>query len=158
MLTGVGNEYYGPGADPTVLANLQGQGTLAIAGRGNVVVGPNVAVTGALSTEIEASGSTALVQVAADTLFDPVRRNRRDRRSCYSGAPVAAGQFSAWVPIGAEPFGDGYQVAWKIGVDQYIAVDRRRRWQLALAKSRVLSGAALALQSLEPGFHQDLNR
>ena len=64
VLTGVGNEYYGPGADPTVLANLQGQGTLAIAGGGNVVVGPNVAVTGALSAEIEAHGSTALVEAA----------------------------------------------------------------------------------------------
>src|SRR6266404_2119328 len=45
-LTGDGSEYYGAGSDTTVLANVQGQGTLAIAGGGNVVVGPNVAVTG----------------------------------------------------------------------------------------------------------------
>src|SRR5207253_3181772 len=36
-LTGVIGEYYGAGSDPTVLANVQGQGTLAIAGGGNVV-------------------------------------------------------------------------------------------------------------------------
>jgi hypothetical protein len=46
-LTGVSNEYYGSGADPTVLANIQGNGTLAIAGTGNVLVGSNIAVTGA---------------------------------------------------------------------------------------------------------------
>jgi Ca2+-binding RTX toxin-like protein len=47
-LTGVGAEYYGAGSDPTVTANMQGNGTLAIAGAGNVVVGPNIAVTGVL--------------------------------------------------------------------------------------------------------------
>ena len=46
ILIGVGNEYYGAGADPTVLANLQGTGTLAIAGSGNVVVGPGIALAG----------------------------------------------------------------------------------------------------------------
>lgn len=45
-LLGVGSEYYGPGDDPTVLANLQGSGVLAIAGTGNVVVGPGVALAG----------------------------------------------------------------------------------------------------------------
>ena len=70
VLTGVGNEYYGPGADPTVLANLQGQGILAIAGAGNVMVGPNVAVTGALTGEIETFGSTALVQITGNYFID----------------------------------------------------------------------------------------
>jgi hypothetical protein len=46
-LTGDGAEYYGSGADPTVLANVQGQGTLAISGGGQVIAGPNIAVTGA---------------------------------------------------------------------------------------------------------------
>jgi hypothetical protein len=45
-LTGVSNEYYGSGSDLTVLANVQGSGTLAIAGTGNVLVGSNIAVTG----------------------------------------------------------------------------------------------------------------
>src|SRR5205823_10657404 len=46
-LTGTDFEYYGAGADPTVLANVQGTGTLAIAGAGKVVAGPSVTVTGA---------------------------------------------------------------------------------------------------------------
>ena len=45
-LLGIGSEYYGGGADPTVLANLQGTGVLAIAGTGNVVVGPGIALAG----------------------------------------------------------------------------------------------------------------
>jgi hypothetical protein len=34
ILSGVGSEYYGPGANPTVTANVQGQGTLAVTGGG----------------------------------------------------------------------------------------------------------------------------
>lgn len=45
-LIGVSNEYYGGGMDPTVLTNIQGTGTLAIAGTGNVVVGSAITVTG----------------------------------------------------------------------------------------------------------------
>jgi hypothetical protein len=45
-LLGVGSEYYGAGANPTVLANLQGTGVLAIAGTGNVVVGPGITLAG----------------------------------------------------------------------------------------------------------------
>jgi serralysin len=155
VLTGVGNEYYGPGADPTVLANLQGQGTLAIAGSGNVVAGPNVAVTGALTAEIEAFGSTALVQAAGNYFLDPVGGTGGPELH-YGGAPVTAGQFGAWVPIGVEPLANGYEVAWKMGVDQYILwiVDADGHW---LSQSAALSGASPAVQSLEPGFHQDLN-
>src|SRR6266446_2312385 len=45
-MTGTDAEYYGSGSDTTVLANVQGTGTLAIVGGGNVVAGPSVAVTG----------------------------------------------------------------------------------------------------------------
>ncbi len=155
VLTGVGNEYYGPGADPTVLANLQGQGTLAIAGGGSVVVGPNVAVTGALTMDIEALGSTALVQVGGNYLLHPVDGTTGPTLS-YSGAPVTAGQFGGWAPIGAELLANGYEVVWKMGADQYLlwTIDSDGRW---LSQSAVLSGASPAVQSLEPGFHQDLN-
>ncbi|MBI2735833.1 MAG: right-handed parallel beta-helix repeat-containing protein [Rhodospirillales bacterium] len=47
-LLGIGSEYYGAGADPTVLANLQGAGVLAIAGTGNVVVGPGITLAGGM--------------------------------------------------------------------------------------------------------------
>src|SRR5262249_44698627 len=49
-MTGDSSEFYGSGSDNTVVANLQGGGTLAIAGSGNVVVGPGVAVSGGVAT------------------------------------------------------------------------------------------------------------
>jgi serralysin len=155
VLTGVGNEYYGAGADPTVLANLQGQGTLAIAGGGNVVVGPNVSVTGALTAEIEVFGSTALLHVGGNYILAPVHGSTGPTLS-YSGAPVVAGQFGAWAPIGAEALVGGYEIVWKMGADQYLLwnVDGDGHW---LSQSAVLSGASPAVRSLEPGFHQDLN-
>ncbi|WP_373867925.1 right-handed parallel beta-helix repeat-containing protein, partial [Reyranella soli] len=155
-LTGVGNEYYGPGADTTVLANLQGQGTLAIAGGGNVVVGPNVAVTGLLAAEIEAQGATALVEIAGGYSLHPVGASTGPQ-IMYEDTPIAASASRAWLPIAAEPLGDGYQVAWKLsGADQYVVwtVDGDGNW---LSQSGVLSGASAGLRSLEPGFHQDLN-
>jgi len=45
-MTSDSDEYYGSGADPTVLANIQGNGTVAVVGSGNVVAGPNITVTG----------------------------------------------------------------------------------------------------------------
>jgi hypothetical protein len=45
-LTGDSNEYYGSNVDTTLLANVQGTGTLAIAGGGKVVAGPGIGVTG----------------------------------------------------------------------------------------------------------------
>ena len=43
---GDGNEYYGGGSDPTALMNLQGSGTLSIAGSGKVIAGSGISVTG----------------------------------------------------------------------------------------------------------------
>ena len=59
-MTGSGIEYYGAGADPTVLVNVQGSGDLAIAGGGQVVAGSGVTVAGGspvLSTSVGMSGS-----------------------------------------------------------------------------------------------------
>ena len=100
VLTGVGNEYYGAGADPTVLANLQGQGTLAIAGGGNVVAGPNVAVTGALAAEIEALDRLRWSRSPVTT-FSIRSAERGDRSSATPAhlsqqASSARGCRSAW--------------------------------------------------------------
>lgn len=50
-LIGTGNEYYGGGSDPTVLANVTGSGTLSIAGGGKVLVGSGITVTGGSALE-----------------------------------------------------------------------------------------------------------
>ncbi|HET9187087.1 MAG TPA: Ig-like domain-containing protein, partial [Acidothermaceae bacterium] len=62
-LTGVGNEYYGSGADPTVLANIQGSGTVAVSGTGTIVTGTNVTVTG---------GDPVIDGVPSDPVTTPV--------------------------------------------------------------------------------------
>jgi len=66
-LLGVSSEYYGPGANPTVLANLQGSGTLAVAGTGNVVVGPNIALAGGTPFVPEPDDTTAPVVASITT-------------------------------------------------------------------------------------------
>jgi len=109
-LTGDGIEYYGTGADPTALANVQGQGTLAISGGGNLRVGPNVAVTGVLETEIEAHGATRLVQSDVNYFLYALTDGSGPELR-YAGAPVTVGQFGTWAPIAKERIAGGYEVA-----------------------------------------------
>ena len=69
-------------------------------------------------TVIEAIGSTTLVQSGSNYFL-----NTADGSSVelsYGGAPVVAGQFGAWTPIGAEKTASGYEVALSVpGADQY---------------------------------------
>ncbi len=53
---GSGNEYYGGGTDPTAFINMQGSGTLSIAGSGKVIAGSGISVTG--GSAIPTSGSS----------------------------------------------------------------------------------------------------
>src|SRR5262249_24053414 len=70
-------------------------------------------------TVIEAFGSTSLVEVGSNYFLYPVGGSSGPELSYY-GAPVAAGQFGTWTPIGAERTASGYDVAWKVtGADQY---------------------------------------
>ena len=76
----------------------------------------------------------------------------------FSGAPVAAGAFGAWTPIGSEAVDGGYEVVWQIaGADQYAIwnVDSggHYRWNAA----EVVSGSSYAVEAREALFHQDLN-
>ena len=74
-----------------------------------------------------------------------------------SGAAVTVGQFDTWAPLGAEKMGNGYQAVWKHGAaDEYIVwtIDANGNW---LSQSAVASGSSAEIQSLEPGFNQNLN-
>src|SRR5207248_1838949 len=76
-------------------------------------------VIGLVTTVIESSGSTKLVQIGSNYFLNSISSGSGPELK-YSGAAVVAGQFGGWVPIGAEPTGSGYEVAWKIpGSDQY---------------------------------------
>jgi hypothetical protein len=62
-ITDPDKEYYGSGVDSTVLANVQGSGTLALAAGGAVVVGPQVTVTGAQPVLFSATTGTPIPPV-----------------------------------------------------------------------------------------------
>ena len=57
-ITGPDAEYYGSGSGQELIANLQGSGTLAVAGAGGVVAGPNIKVTGG-TANVPGSSPTA---------------------------------------------------------------------------------------------------
>ena len=74
---------------------------------------------GLVATVIELSGSTSLVEVGNNYYLDNISRGTGPELQ-YAGAPVTAGQFGSWAPIGAEQTATGYDVAWKIsGTNQY---------------------------------------
>ena len=147
VLTGVGNEYYGPGADPTVLANLQGQGTLAIAGGGNVVAGPERGRDG------RADGGNRGVRIdragpGRRQLRSPsCPRARRGRRSATPAAPVDGGPVRR---VGADRRGAvGGRLRGRRGRLQASRSStlvwghrRRRRPAVATMSQPVLSGAS----------------
>jgi hypothetical protein len=108
-------------------------------------------------TVIEAFGSTSLVQVGSNYFLDPNGGGTGPQLS-YGGAPVVAGQFGQWVPIGAEQTASGYEVAWKVtGADQYTVWNTDNNGNYLSSDFNVVSGSNAALISLEPSFHQDLN-
>ena len=76
----------------------------------------------------------------------------------FAGSAVRAGQFGAWAPIAAEQTGSGYQIAWKEGSDDYYAIwSADSSGNYVSSSNGILSGSSWAFQSLESGFHQDLN-
>jgi 20S proteasome alpha/beta subunit len=112
---------------------------------------------GPVTTVIEALGSTSLVQVANTYSLYPVGGSSGPQLR-YSGAPVLTGEFGAWAPIGAEQTAGGYEVAWKVtGADQYQVWSTDSSGNYLSSIIGTVPGSSLALESLEPSFHQDLN-
>ena len=110
-----------------------------------------------VTTVIEALGSTSLVQVGAYYYLDGISTGSGPLLR-YSGAPVVAGQFGNWTPIGAEQVAGGYDVAWKNpGADQYTVWSTDSSGTLGSFLVATVSGSSTALELLETTFHQDLN-
>jgi serralysin len=61
---------------------------------------------------ISAFGSTSLVEVGSNYFLYPNGGSAGPELS-LGGAPIVAGQFGAWAPIGAAQTASGYEVAWK---------------------------------------------
>jgi hypothetical protein len=122
--------------EPTFRQDLDGSGTIST------------------SSTIEALGVTALSRVGNYYVIGggfPVALT-------LNGAAVFAGEFGSWAPIGAEVNGSGYLVAWKNGsADQYQVWGTDAEGSSTGSIIGIVSGSSVALESLEPTFHQDLN-
>ena len=76
----------------------------------------------------------------------------------FEGAPVTAGEFGAWKPIGATPQGAGYLVAWQYGSSSlYEGWNTDANGNFTGIAAGPGPGIAYALESGETLFGQDLN-
>jgi serralysin len=104
---------------------------------------------------IEAFGSTSLMQVGNNYFLNPVAGGTGPSLK-YAGAAVVAGQFDPYTPISAEQTAGGYEVALKnSGTNQFSIWNTDSSGNFI--SFSVYSGTSAALESLETGFHQDLN-
>src|SRR5215469_5537837 len=110
-----------------------------------------------MPTTIEDFGLTSLVLDGSNYFLEPIGGSAVELS--YGGAPVVAGQFGTWTPIGVEQTASGYEVVWKdTGSDQFTAwyTDSSGNF-VSMAFSSTVSGTSAALESLETTFKQDLN-
>jgi serralysin len=110
-------------------------------------------VIGLVTGAIEVSGTTSLTELGNNFYLGSGGTGPALK---YAGAAVTPAEFAPYTPVGAEQTSGGYQVAWKdSGADQFSI------WSTDLGGNftsySVVSGHSVALESLEPGFQQDLN-
>ena len=124
---------------------------------------PTKSIVKAAATEptkiIQTDGSTRLTEVA-NHHYNLDGSSGSDATVKYKGTTVTVGEFGKWTPIGAVQTAGGFDVAWKnTGSGQYTvwSTDRNGNYKGNLTGGDV-SGTSYALESLEPVFHQDLNR
>jgi hypothetical protein len=113
-------------------------------------------MSGGTFTTIEAFGSITLAQSGGNfLLFAP---DGSSVQLSYGGAPVVAGQFGAWTPIGAEKTANGYEVAWVLsGTDQYTIWYLDDAGNFLSDPTGAVLGDSSQLESFEASFQQDLN-
>ena len=112
-------------------------------------------VIGVTKTVIQVDGSTGLAEVANEYFI--YESGGSGLALSYGGAPITAGEFGAWTPIGAVQTSTGYEVAVQFGTaDEYTiwTVDNSGNVTDTFG---VVAGNSYALESLESTFNQDLN-
>src|SRR5436190_2207256 len=101
-------------------------------------------------TVIESKGATDLDQVGSNYFLYAHGTTSGPELSLGNGAPVVAGQFGPWAPIGAEVTASGYDVAWKMsGADQYEVWSTTSSGNFSSQLVGLVSGTSLALENLE---------
>jgi hypothetical protein len=109
------------------------------------------------SAVVEGVGSTSLTEVGTSFyLYNSIGSGPSLK---YQGVDYTAGQFGGWTPIGVERTASGYEVAWKVaGADQYAVWSTDSNGNYTSNIVDTVTGTNPTLESLEPSFHQDLNR
>jgi serralysin len=123
--------------------DLNGDGTIG---------GPGVSAS---QSVIEGFGSTSLVQVGNNFYLNDSSSGVGPTLK-YAGAPVVAGQFDPFTPVGVEQIAGGYEVALKNAATNQFSIwktDSNGNFQ----SFAVYAGNSTALETLETSFHQDLN-
>ena len=105
---------------------------------------------------MSSAGSTSLVKVDNHYYLNSVSGGTSLLLK-QGGAAFAAGSAGGWVPIGAEKTSSGYQVVWKISVDEYSVWNTDNNGNYIANAIGVVSGASAALLQFETSFQQDLN-
>ena len=101
---------------------------------------------GLVGTVIESLGSTSLLKVGNNYDLESISSGTGPELQ-YQGAPVTAGQFGTYVPIGAEQTATGYDVAWKIsGTNEYTVWSTNSNGNFIANITGAVSGNSIALE------------
>ena len=104
---------------------------------------------------IQTDGSTSLTEVWYNYFLD--NSSGSGPALEYNGADVVAGEFGAWMPIGAVQTASSYDVAWEIPGANEFGVWTTDSNGNFISSTPVLSGTSTTLESFAPIFGQDLN-
>ncbi|UGX96544.1 M10 family metallopeptidase C-terminal domain-containing protein [Bradyrhizobium barranii subsp. barranii] len=143
-MPGLGHDTAFETLEPSFHQDLNGDGTIGVA-------------SSAISSTIEAIGTTALISLENNYLLNPVAGGTGPTLK-YQGTAVTAGQFGGYTPLGVEPISNGYEVAWKnASTGQYSIWTTDSSGNYTGNLFMPGPGNAAGLEALESSFNQDLN-
>ena len=138
-----GNDYALESIETTFNQDLNGDGTIGL-------------TKTVIQTDTNSFGSTSLIAVANEYFLSSASGSGPVLQA--DGAVVVAGEFGAWVPIGAVQTASGYDVAWEIpGANEYTVWSTDSSGNYIGTIIGATAGNDYALESIETTFNQDLN-
>ena len=141
--TVAGNDYALESIETTFNQDLNGDGTIGL-------------TKTVIQTDTNAFGSTSLTAVADEYFLYGASGSGPVLQA--DGAVVVAGEFGAWVPIGAVQTANGYEVAWDLpGANEYLVWSTDSSGNYTGTIIGATAANDYALESIETTFNQDLN-